>query len=142
MAKAAKKAPKKRADKYEEKVAIKGSFEDVINISINRKNMSKWKKIETQDDVQFIKVNTPVLKYEGQSPPPDNITSGGTNIFTTSKIDAETDEIELNIQQIVDAISIGRLDIHPFKKLISKMMEEGIWFYDMTFAPPKRKSNF
>ena len=37
--KISKKAPKKRAAKYEEKVAIKGSFEDVIGVSVNGSNM-------------------------------------------------------------------------------------------------------
>ncbi|HRO48146.1 hypothetical protein [Agriterribacter sp.] len=44
MAKAAKKAPKKRADKYEEKVAIKGSFEEVIAVSVKPSKKKEKKK--------------------------------------------------------------------------------------------------
>ena len=42
MAKA--KAPKKRADKYDTKVAIEGSFDDVIKISANYTPPKKAKK--------------------------------------------------------------------------------------------------
>jgi hypothetical protein len=34
MAKAAKKKPKKRADKYDTKLAINGTFEDVMKVSV------------------------------------------------------------------------------------------------------------
>ena len=44
MAKAAKKAPKKRADKYEEKVAIKGIFEEVIAVSVKPTKKKEDKK--------------------------------------------------------------------------------------------------
>jgi hypothetical protein len=44
MAKAAKKAPKKRADKYEERVAIKGAFEEVIGVSVKPAKKKEEKK--------------------------------------------------------------------------------------------------
>ncbi|WP_152267028.1 hypothetical protein [Agriterribacter humi] len=55
MAKAAKKAPKKRADKYEEKEAIKGSFEDVIGVSVKNSNKStKNMLVEFTDNIRGI----------------------------------------------------------------------------------------
>ncbi len=44
MAKAAKKAPKKRAAKYEEKLAIKGIFEEVIAVSVKPAKKKEEKK--------------------------------------------------------------------------------------------------
>ena len=44
MAKAKKKAPKKRAEKYDTKLAIKGSFEDVIKVSVTNTSLNIKKK--------------------------------------------------------------------------------------------------
>lgn len=47
MAKASKKAPKKRASKYEEKVSFGGTFEDMIGISVKQSGnkVAKHKKM-------------------------------------------------------------------------------------------------
>jgi hypothetical protein len=42
------KAKKKRADKYEDKLAIKGSFEDVIKVSMTGNPAPKPKPVKPQ----------------------------------------------------------------------------------------------
>lgn len=105
--------------------------------------MSRWKKIQGEDDLAKLKRGMYILKQETDELPPDAGVGEGTKVYAVEKVKKEFREADLIYPETQGlGLDLGyplgkATTASPLHKTFDALIADDHWYYDLKFEPPK-----